>query len=76
MNNSWKKQGMINGLQATIIFGLALVSWVMIIRICESVGVSPAWGILVFFVASIFTLTMSLAKSSHELERNIEERDK
>ena len=76
MNNNWKKEGMINGAGATIIFGLILVSWMIMIRICESLGVSPAWGILVFFVASIFSVTMSMAKSRQEFEKKMEETNK
>lgn len=75
-NNNWKKEGMINGVQATVIFGLILVSWTIMFKICENLGVSPAWGILVFFVASIFTMTMSMAKSRQEFEKKMEETNK
>ena len=67
---------MINGIQGTVIFGLILASWMIIINICENLGVSPAWGILVFFVASIFTITMTLAKSSHDFENKTKEENK
>lgn len=76
MNNNWKKEGMVNGIQGTVIFGLILICWVLIIKLSENLGISPGWGILIFFISSIFTMSFSMAKANHELDNKIKERNK
>lgn len=76
MNNSWKKEGLINGTQGLIVFGLIMACWVLLFRLCENLGISPAWGILVFFASSIFTVSFSMAKVRYDIENKTKERNK
>jgi len=66
---SWIKEGLISGFQGIAFFCIVSIMWLIVIKLSQDLGISPAWSILTVFVIAIFSLSLAAAKVKYNLNK-------
>ena len=66
---SWIKKGLIRGFQGIAFFCIVSIMWLIVIKLSQDLGISPAWSILTVFVIAIFSLSLAAAKVKYNLNK-------